>query len=204
MSNTKNQKDKKGKSEKFHIHTTISKHTKELIDTYSDMEDNDGNKIFGKKSKVIQRALELLDNYYNPKDDDVGVIWSRTREELNMVLVGKTTFLSYISGNRKKAYTDNIAVDVIEWYLGKRKEEMDLEEFLKGLKGMWYAANYFRKIDIIKYDEGAIQMTFNHDLTREYGKFWANYFKALLENNWNCSVQKSVRNESFHLIIKEE
>ena len=47
-------------------------------------------------------------------------------------------------------------------------------------------------------------MTFNHDLTREYGKFWANYFKTLLENNWNCSVQKSVRNESFHLIIKEE
>jgi len=204
MNNINNQIDKKSSSEKIHIHTTIPTHIKELIDKYSEMEDRDGNKIFGKKSKVIERALQLLDNYYNPKENDIEIIWCRAREELNMVLVGKTTFLSYISGNTKKAYKDNIAVEAVEWYNSKRIEEMDLDEFLMGLKGMWLVANYFRKIEIIKYDEGAIQMTFNHELTREYGKFWAGYFKSLLENNWNCSVQKSIRNESFYLIIKED
>ncbi len=204
MSTKNYQNSKKNSNEKFHIHTTIPKQIKDLIDKYSDMEDKDGNKVFGKKSKVIERALELLDNYYNPKENGIDVIWCRAREELNMVLVGKTTFLSYISGNTKKAYTDNIAVEAVEWYNGKRIEEMDLEEFLNGLKGMWLTANYFRKIDIIKYDEGAIQMAFNHDLTREYGKFWAEYFKALLEKNLSCSVQKSIRNESFYLIIRQE
>ena len=97
-----------------------------------------------------------------------------------------------------------IAIEAVEWYNGKRIEEMDLEEFLNGLKGMWLTANYFRKIDKINYDEGAIQMTFNHDLTKDYGKFWAEYFKTLLENNWNCLVQKSTRNESFYLIIRQD
>ena len=116
---------------------TVQDIYEELSDTYSDIEDKDGNKIFGKKSKIIERALELLDNYFNPKENDIDVIWCRAREELNMLLVGKTTFLSYITGNRKKVYSDNIAIEVIEWYIGKRKEEMDLEVFLKGLKGMW-------------------------------------------------------------------
>ncbi len=204
MNNINNQIGKNNASEKVHIHTTIPKQSKELIDKYSDMEDREGNKVFGKKTKVIERALQLLDNYYNPKENDIDIIWCRARKELNMVLVGKTTFLSYISGNTKKAYTENIAVEAVEWYNGKRMEDMDLEEFLKGLKGMWFTANYFRKIDLIKYDEGAIQMTFSHDLTRDYGKYWAEYFITLLENNWHCSVQKSIRNESFYLIIKQE
>lgn len=49
-----------------------------------------------------------------------------------MVLVGKTTFLSYIS-EEVKAFKKNVAIEVTEWNLGKFKEEMNLEEFIEGL-----------------------------------------------------------------------
>ncbi|MFX1442846.1 MAG: hypothetical protein ACFFHV_05480 [Promethearchaeota archaeon] len=192
-------------SEKVHIHTTLSEHTKDLIDKYKDLTDKDGKDVFQKKkSVVIERAIELLDNYYNPKKNDKRTIWCRAREELNMVLVGKTTFLSYITGKIKKAYTNNIAIEVIEWYLGKRIEEVNLEEFLNGLKGMWEIANYFYKIELEKNKKGTFQMRFNHDLTRNYSHFWAGYFETLLTEYWNCSVESFIRNESFYLIIREQ
>ena len=194
---------KEKETEKVHIHTTISKQTKELIEKYAEYKDENGQKLFGNQSRVIEKASELLDNYYNPKENDVNTIWCRAREELNMVLVGKTTFLSYIKGKSKQAYTQKIAIEVIEWYLGKRIDEVDLEEFLQGLRGMWHVANYFHKIDLEKNEEGAFQMRFHHDLTKKYSRFWAEYFETVLNNNWECSVDSFIRNESFYLIIKQ-
>lgn len=43
----------------------------------------------------------------------------------------------------------NIAIEAVEWYLGKRKEEMGLEEFLDGLKGMWQVANYLDRKSVV-------------------------------------------------------
>ena len=71
---------------------------------------------------------------------------------------------------------------------------MTLERFINGLIGMWQVANYFYKIESEKNKEGAFQIRFNHDLTRQYSEYWANYFKTLLENNWNCNVESFIRN----------
>ena len=190
-------------SEKFHIHTTISKKTKDLLEKYKDAQDESGKFLFGSKSRVIEQALELLENYYNPKENDVNTIWCRTRDELNMVLVGKTTFLSYIKGKKRDAYKNNIALEIIEWYLGKQVDKMSFEEFLKGLIGVWYMANYFYNIEFNKNDDGAFQIRFNHDLNKEYSDYWAGYFELLLKSNWSCEVDSFIRNESFYLIIKE-
>ncbi len=190
-------------SEKFHIHTTVSAETKKIIKRYSEKENEFGEKIFGNQQKVIEKAIELLDRHYNPEKNDELTVWCRARGK-NMVLVGKTTFLAYISGNSKNAYTNNIAIEAIEWFLSKKIEEMALDEFCKGIQGMWQAANYFYKITLDKNEKGHILMTFNHDLhNKEYSKFWSGYFESILKSNWKCEVQCFNRTESFYLTIKE-
>ncbi|MHA2184531.1 MAG: hypothetical protein ACXAAI_05965 [Promethearchaeota archaeon] len=159
---------------------------------------------FGSKSAVVDTALKALKQVKEPRLADRRKIWCRARDELNMLLVGKTTFLSYIKGNVEEAFTKNIAVESIEWYLGKRIESMDLQEFLEGLKGMWQVANYFFNIELEKNKKGTFQMRFNHDLTKDYSIFWAQYFEKLLVDNWGCFVEAFIRNESFYLIIREE
>ncbi|MFX1280655.1 MAG: hypothetical protein ACFFA3_14865 [Promethearchaeota archaeon] len=145
-----------------------------------------------------------MKKFKQPHLENQRKVWCRARDELNMLLVGKTTFLAYIKGEIDKAYTENIAVEAIEWYLGKILEELTLEQFLEGLKGMWLVANYFYNIELEKNEKGTFQMRFNHNLTREYSKFWAGYFEKLLIDNWGCFVEAFIRNESFYLIIKKE
>ncbi len=176
------------------VHATISDESYNILGEFE--------KEFGSKSAVVDAAIKSLKKSKYPYLDDQHKIWCRAREELNMVLVGKTTFLSYIKGKKEEVYIRNIAIEAIEWYLGKRKEEMDLEEFLSGLKGMWQVANYFYKIELEKSVKGTFQMKFNHDLTKAYSSFWAKYFETVLSNQWNCYIESFIRNESFYLIIK--
>ena len=188
MSNSK-------KGQKKAVHATISDESFEIIQKYEEE--------YGSKSAVVDTALRVFKKFKKPYLDEVIGAWCRARNELNMVLVGKTTLLSYLSGNYREAFTKNIALEAIEWYLGKTKEEMEFEEFLNGLKGMWHIANYFYNIEIDKNREKAFQMTFKHDLTKEFSEFWAEYFKIFLTKHWNCTVMTFIRNESFHLIITE-
>ncbi len=177
------------------VHATISNESVDIIQKYE--------KEYGSRSAVVDEALKILKIYREPHNSEIKDLWCRARDELNMVLVGKTTFLSYLKGNLQEVFKNNIALEVIEWYIGKRKEEMNLEEFLNGLIGMWQVANYFYKIELDKNKDGVFQIKFNHDLIRDYSEYWSDYFKNLLENNWNCFVEPFVRNESFYLIISE-
>ena len=189
MSNSK-------KSPKKSVHVTISDDSYNTIEKYEEE--------YGSKSAVVDEALGIFKKFKEPKREDVKKAWCRARNELNMLLVGKTTFLAYITGQVENAFRKNIAIEVIEWYEGKRIDQMSFEEFLEGLIGMWHVANYFYKIDLDENKEGAYQIRFNHDLNKDYSTYWANYFETLLTDNWDCSVDKFIRNESFYLIIKKE
>ena len=189
-------------NEKLHIHTTISKEIKTIIDDYATKLDENGDKIFGNKAKVIEKAIELLDAYYNPNKKDAITIWNRARGK-NMVLVAKTTFLAYISGKIENAYTDNLAVESVEWYLGKKIEAMTFEEFLYGLKGMWHAANYFYQIDLETLDKGTFHLDFYHDQNKKYSTFWVNYFETIIRSEWSCLIDSKARSRSFKMIIRE-
>ena len=119
-----------------------------------------------------------------------------------MILVGKTTFLSYISGDYQKALKKNISIDVIEWYKGKNIEEIQLEEVLESIKNVWLAANYFFQIDIEIGSKGSYQMTFKHDFHSErYSQFWGEYFSILLQEEKKCDVEIFARTESLILRI---
>lgn len=183
------------KEQKKSVHATISNESYNIIEEYQTE--------YGSKSAVVDAAIKVLKKRKKPFLEEQRNIWCRARDELNMLLVGKTTFLSYIKGEVEGAYTNNIAIEVIEWYLGKRIEEMNLEEFLNGLKGMWEVGNYFYKIQLIKNKNNVYQMTFKHDLTKDYSIFWSNYFEILIKENWNCFTEAFIRTESFYLIISE-
>ncbi|MFW9772722.1 MAG: hypothetical protein ACFFEO_11255, partial [Candidatus Thorarchaeota archaeon] len=62
---------------------------------------------FGSKSAVVDAAIKTLKKNKEPKLEEQRKIWCRARDELNMLLVGKTTFLNYIKGNVEEAYTKN-------------------------------------------------------------------------------------------------
>jgi len=183
------------KSQKKSVHATISDESYEILVQYEEE--------FGSKSGVVDEAIKILKRFKEPYLGTKEEMWCRARDELNMVLVGKTTFLSYIKGKKEEIYSKNIAIEVIEWYNGKRIDEMNLEEFLNGLKGMWKVANYFYNIELEKNEKGIFQIKFNHDLTKSFSIFWVGYFETLLRDNWNCKVNSFIRNESFYLIIEE-
>jgi len=188
--------------ERYSIHTTISKEAYALLDKYKGFKDKDNNLTFKKKSQIIETALELLDNYFNPEKDKLQSIWNRAREDLNMVLVGKRTFLSYISGNYQKALEENIAIDIIEWYKGKRIHEMTLAELLESIKCIWLAANYFYKIETEVGSKGTYQITFYHDLhKKEYSEYWGAYFSQLFFQQKKCETEIFARIESLILRI---
>ncbi len=187
------EKKKKGDS-KVQIHTRISSESFETINNLAE--------VLGSKAKVIEESVEFYKKYkknWTPEQQ----IWNRARIELNMFLVGKTTFMSYISGNSEKAWKNNIATEVIEWITGKNIEKLSLEEILNAIKDMWMSANYFNQIKIINVSKERYKMIFNHHiLERKYSEFWANYFKTWLENNRKCNTEILIRNESFTIIIK--
>ncbi|MHA1274732.1 MAG: hypothetical protein ACTSQS_15005 [Promethearchaeota archaeon] len=199
----KNNNDKESKSgRKPIIHTTISKRANKILEKYANLKGDDNKIIFGSKSKVIEEALELIDKYNNPEREDLQMIWNRAKDELNMVLVGKRTFLSYISGDYKRAFKENIAIDIIEWYKRKNIDEISLNELLESIKNIWLAANYFYKIDVEVGSKGTYQMSFYHDFHNEkYSNFWGNYFSELLSHLKECSVEIFGRNESLILRI---
>ena len=131
-------------------------------------------------------------------------IWVRAREELNMVLIGKTTYLSYIKGGPTLAQERNIAIDIIEWYKNEKIDSLTLEEILEAIKCLWLAANYFTKIEIDVGSKNTYQMTFYHDLHDDkYSEFWGKYFSELLKNTKNCEIEIFSRNMSLILNIKQ-
>ena len=184
------------------IHTTLSLEYYEILNKFCYDKKTNPDGIFKTKSKAIEKALELLDEYYNPEKGDLQTIWNRTRDELNMVLVGKATFLAYISGDYTKAFQENVAVEILEWYSRMSIVDMDFPTLLNAIKSVWLAANYFKRIELETGSKGTYHMFFAHDLhSKNYSEYWGNYFKILLEQEKGCTVEIFARASSLNLTI---
>ncbi len=184
------------------IHTTLSEDALQLLDKYVSLKDGHGEPVYGSQSKVIEVALDLLDKHHHPVQEDLQDIWNRARTELNMLLVGKATFLAYISGNAEKAFEHNVAADILEWYAKKTIDQMTCREILDGLKTIWMAANYFYKVEIEEKAGGGFDVSFYHDLHElKYSEFWGKYFATFIEKHHPCNVEIQPRNQTFRLII---
>ena len=182
------------------LHTTISKETEQLLDKYAELKDENGEYIYGNKSKVIEKAIELLDKYHEPRKEDIQDMWNRARTELNMVSIGKWTFFSLIKG--EATVNENLALDIIEWYAQKTIDEIHLVELLEIIKELWVSMNYFRKIRINVGSKNSYQMTFLHDFHgKEYSEYWGLYFNKLLLTYKNCDIEYFLRKTSLILRI---
>ncbi len=154
---TQNSRIKKSKS-KSTIHTTISEKTINILNKYLSIKDENDEILYNSKAEIIEHALDLLDKHYNPELQNNLNLWKRFRNELDMVAVGKTTFMSYISGDYKRALKENIAVEVIEWYKRRNISELTLEEIIFALKDIWIAGNYFNKVEVEIGNKGSHQV----------------------------------------------
>ena len=188
-----NSENNKNNNKKIQLGVRVSE------ETYNSIEDL--TEDYGSKWKVIEEAIDFFKKYKKNWDDDQK-IWNRARKEMDMLLVGRTTFQSYISGNYETAWKENIATKVIEWITHKHLDDLDLKETLNAIKDMWKAANYFKHVDIKeKMGDDAFVMTFYHTFNQKYGEFWSNYFKVWLENNKKCKITYSIEREFFKLTI---
>ncbi|MBN1801849.1 MAG: hypothetical protein JW891_10105 [Candidatus Lokiarchaeota archaeon] len=184
------------------LHTTISKEKEDILNKYVNLIDTYGNEIYGNKSRVIEKALELLYNYHNPEIEDCQTIWNRTRNELGMVLLGKTTFLALLSGDYKQAFKENNVLELIEWYNEKLIDDISLEELLEAIKDLWVVLNFFNKIRLHKGSKGNYIMSFHHDFqSKEYGKFWGGFFNIFLLFQKDCNVEYFIRDSFVRLVI---
>ncbi|MBN1801850.1 MAG: hypothetical protein JW891_10110 [Candidatus Lokiarchaeota archaeon] len=184
------------------LHTTISMEKEVILDKLVKLLDKNGNEIYGNKSKVIEKALELLDNYHNPVNEKSQNIWNRGRNELKMVLISKKSFLGLLLGGFKQGFKENNALEIIEWYKQKRVDDMDVIELLRAIKDMWIASNLFYRIVIHKRTGGKYIMDFHHEFySKEFGRFWGEYFKEFLSLHKFCKSEYIVRNSSLRLEI---
>ncbi|MHA1819366.1 MAG: hypothetical protein ACTSU2_04040 [Promethearchaeota archaeon] len=129
---------KEDKTRKVQCHTRVSK---ECYDKITELSQNERS-----KGDLIEKAIKFY-AAYKQNWDKYQKIWNKARE-LNMVLVGKTTFLSYLTGDYKQAWKKNVATEIIEWYSKKAISDMSLDEVLEYIKDIWIAANYFNKVII--------------------------------------------------------
>ncbi len=197
-------------TDRKHIHTTVSSKTYKMIETLAVK--------YGTKQNVIEEAVKQLQiknhnlDQLRKQDLDTFQLWDLMRDDFKMMAVARRTFLSYIAEIPDEPIKNNNALELIEWYYDNTNiSDLSLFQILVGIKNLWLAGNYFRKVDIkspaklepLKAKE--FQMIFSHDFDDvRYGKYWAQYFKFVLEQSpIEVKVDFQTRHQSFYLDVKK-
>jgi hypothetical protein len=167
---------------------------------------------FGGEWEFIEEALREYDRKKNPEKSEDLDLWCRAREELQMMLIGKTTFSQMLTAaetpemSLEKPMKRNIALDVILWYVGKPVKNLTLEEILYAIKKMWIVANYFYYVDIREEEKDKFYILFKHHQNKRYSNYWLGYFKELFTSddlNFKCDVDGQAFDESLSLIVQK-
>ena len=101
----------------------------------------------------IERALKF---YGDQKETDRD-LWIRAREEMKMMLIGKTTFNQLIAAaespkdSLEEPFKKNVAIDLLLWYTGKPLKLLTVEEIITTIQKIWVVANYFYMIDVKRF-----------------------------------------------------
>ena len=200
------------KSQKRHIHTTISNSTYDILKKLS--------LNYGSISKVIEEAVDLLKVREHLLEDikksdlDEYRLWHLMKYDFNMCAIGRTTFMSFIDKIPTEPQENNNCIDLVEWFYDNHPiTKLTLYEILLAIKEIWIAGNYFWKIQIKITDETKkkplhaqkFEISFYHHFNQiKYGKYWSEYFKTVLEKEpINCKCEILLRNENFTMIISK-
>lgn len=164
----------------------------------------------GTAMKLIEKALQAFakSEANKPETKD---LWLQARDEMNMMLIGRTTFDQLIAAaaapeeRLDKPQKKNVGFDIILWYTEKPIKHLNLEEMLEAIKVIWTMANWFYKIDVIKQNNDEYHVIFKHHQNRRYSEYWGKYFQELLtsdELSFKVLIETQEFEETISLIIK--
>ncbi|MFX1380487.1 MAG: hypothetical protein ACFFA4_15485 [Promethearchaeota archaeon] len=197
--------------------TTISDLVKNAVKCYDDF-----NNISPEISAVINKYknddeprisfMERAIKYYGDQKALDRDLWVRARDEMKMMLIGKTTFNQLIAAAEapeealNKPWRKNVAIDLILWYNeSKPLRSLSMEKIICTIQKMWVVANYFHTIDVKKESEDLYHLLFRHRQNKRYGTYWLGYFTELFtseEMPFKCEVEGQAFDESISMTIK--
>jgi len=156
----------------------------------------------------IERAIK----YFGDQKDVDRDLWVRARDEMKMMLIGKTTFNQLIAAaqapedKREKPWRKNVGIDIILWYNDSRPlKSLSIEEILNTIQKIWVVANYFHTIDITKVGEDEFHVLFRHRQNKRYSTYWLGYFTELFNSedmSFKCAVEGTAFDETLSMTIK--
>jgi hypothetical protein len=231
IDDTEKEEELKGKS----IFVKVSDETRAIIDKYKDHGMTISNLItdavaiydeFHSLSQEISAIIEkhreegqsLVDfleraiRFYGDQKNRDRDLWIRARDEMKMMLIGKTTFNQLIAAAEEpmdaleKPFKSNIAFDLILWYNNSRPlKSLSIEEILKTIQKVWVVANYFYTIDVTKESEDEYHLLFRHRQDKRYSRYWLGYFTELFQSKelpQRCLIEGQAFDESISIMIK--
>jgi hypothetical protein len=184
--------------ETYDEYNSMSPEVKAIIDTYKEGDEH------------LVSFLERAIRYYGQQKNLDRDLWVRTRDEMKMMLIGKTTFNQLIAAAeapedaREKPFKKNVAIDLILWYTGKPLKNLQLEEVITTVQKMWVVANYFYKIDL-HHEGDEFHLLFKHRQNKRYSRYWLGYFTELFSSedlHYKCIVESQAFDETLSMTIK--
>jgi len=179
---------------------SISPEVHGIIEKYKEVDESD--------ISFIERALKYYGDQKNLDRD----LWVRARDEMKMMLIGKTTFNQLIAAAEApeeslgKPWRKNVAIDLILWYNdSKPLKTLSIEEIIITIQKMWVVANYFHTIDVKKESEDLYHLLFRHRQNKRYGVYWLGYFTELFtseEMPFKCEIEGQAFDESVSMTLK--
>ena len=185
--------------EMYDEYNSMSPDVKAVIDTYKEEEEN--------LITFMERAI----SYYGKQKNLDRDLWVRTRDEMKMMLIGKTTFNQLIAAAEapkdalEKPFKKNVAIDLILWYTGKPFNSLTLEEVITTVQKIWVVANYFYKIDV-HHERDSYHLLFKHRQNKRYSRYWLGYFTELFHSEelaYKCITEGQTFDETLSMTIKE-
>ncbi|KKK79038.1 hypothetical protein LCGC14_2837520 [marine sediment metagenome] len=173
-----------------------------IIDKYKEKKES--------TTSFIERAIK----YYGDQKDLDRDLWVRAREEMKMMLIGKTTFNQLIAAAEApeerldKPYKKNVAIDLILWYNESRPLlSLKIGEIITTVQKIWVVSNYFYKIDVVKENEKQFHLLFKHRQNKRYSSYWFGYFKELFTSEkmpFKANIEGQAFEESLSLTLAIE
>ncbi|MFX0057713.1 MAG: hypothetical protein ACFE85_06945 [Candidatus Hodarchaeota archaeon] len=184
-----------------------------MYDNYNSM-DPEIHAIINKykdEDELVISFLEKAVKFYGEQKELHRDLFIRMREEMKMMLIGKTTFNQLIAAAEapEKAVDmpqkSNVAFDIIMWYNQKPIKSLTIEEIINSIKTIWIVANYFYAIDITHENEDQYHLLFRHRQDKRYSRYWLGYFTEFFKSkelSCKCMVEGQAFDESISLSIK--
>ncbi len=179
---------------------SISPEIHGIIEKYKDVDESEFS--------FIEKALKYYGDQKNLDRD----LWVRARDEMKMMLIGKTTFNQLIAAaeapehSLEKPWRKNVAIDLILWYNdSKPLKSLSFEEIIYTIQKVWVVTNYFHTIDVQKESEDQFHLLFRHRQNKRYGIYWLGYFTELFSSEempFKCEVEGQAFDESVSMTLK--